>query len=138
MEYVYGIFAVLLFAILIIPTDIVYGNIGLLFVVANIVSFVAIIAPILEVFKKGLLKKDGAQKIAGIIALVFSGVALVACILAVVITIMSIGTDCDRCWGFLGIIFGALGIIGAGIFSLIGTFIAWIVYKCGKKGESII
>lgn len=138
MEYVYGIFAVLLFVILIIPTDIVYGNVALLFFMANIVSFVAIVVPIFEVFKKRLLKKDGAQKIAGIIALVFSGVALVACILATATFIMSIGTDCDRCWGFLGIIFGALGIIGAGIFSLIGTFIAWIVYKCGKKGESTI
>ena len=138
MEYVYGVFAVLLFILTIIPTDIVYGNVALLFFMANIVSFVAIVAPIFEVFKKGLLKKDGAQKIAGIIALVFSSVALVVCILAVVITIMSIGTDCDRCWSFLGIIFGALGIIGAGIFSLIGTFIAWIVYKCGKKGESVI
>ena len=138
MEYVYGIFAVLLFAILIIPTDIVYGNIGLLFVVANIVSFVAVVVPIFEVVRKGLLKKDGAQKIAGIIALVFSSVALGVCILATATFIMSIGTDCDRCWSFLGIIFGALGIIGAGIFSLIGTFIAWIVYKCGKNGESII
>ena len=137
MQFVYGVFAFLLFFILMMPTGSI-DNVGLLFVVVNIVSFVAVVAPIFEVFKKGLLKRDGAQKTAGIIALVFSGVALGVCILAVAIIIMPNGADCDRCWSFLGIIFGALGIIGAGIFSLIGTFIAWIVYKCGKKGESII
>ena len=133
MDYVYGVLVFLLFFIFMMPTDAVYDNVGLFFMVANIVSFVAIVAPIFEVVRKGLLKRHGAQKIAGIIALVFSSVALVACILTTTAFIMSIGTDCDRCWGFLGIIFGALGIIGAGIFSLIGTFIAWIVYKCGKK-----
>ena len=120
MDYVYGVLVFLLFFIFMMPTDAVYDNVGLFFVVANIVSFVAIVAPILEVFKKGLLKKDGAQKIAGIIALVFSGVALGVCILGVCILAEGIG-------------FGVLGFICAGIVSLIGALIAWIVYKCGKK-----
>ena len=120
MDYVYIIFAVLLFAIFMMPTDAVYDNVGLFFMVANIVSFVAIVAPIFEVFKRGLLKRHGAQRVAGIIALVFSSVALVACILGVCILAEGIG-------------FGVLGFICAGIVSLIGALIAWIVYKCGKK-----
>lgn len=120
MDYVYGVLVFLLFFIFMMPTDAVYDNVGLLFMVANIVSFVAIVAPILEVVRKGLLKRHGAQKIAGIIALVFSGVALGVCILGVCILAEGIG-------------FGVLGFICAGIVSLVGALIAWIVYKCGKK-----